>query len=61
MACRNTSRANQARDKLLEEFPHANIDIELVDVGNMISVFKFCDAIKNNTPQLIIYSVMLEF
>ncbi|CAO3636564.1 unnamed protein product [Cunninghamella blakesleeana] len=47
MACRSASRANQARKRLLEEFPHANIDIELVDVGNMMSVFKFCDAIKN--------------
>jgi NAD(P)-dependent dehydrogenase (short-subunit alcohol dehydrogenase family) len=46
MACRNLSRANQARGLLLEEFPQANINVEIVDVGNVASVFQFCENIK---------------
>lgn len=46
MACRNLSRANHARGRLLEEFPQANINVEIVDVGNIASVFQFCENIK---------------
>ncbi|KAI9361493.1 hypothetical protein BD770DRAFT_317288 [Pilaira anomala] len=50
MACRNPSRAANAKEKLLLEFPSANIDIELVDVGSVKSVmyphvnYLFCNA-----------------
>lgn len=46
MACRNPSRAANAKEKLLLEFPSANIDIELVDVGSVKSVMAFSTAIK---------------
>ncbi|KAG2219690.1 hypothetical protein INT45_001862 [Circinella minor] len=52
MACRNHTRANNARDTLLAEFPGANIDIKLVDLGSSISVFDFCKAIKNSYSQV---------
>lgn len=47
MACRNGGRASRARLSLLQQFPSANIDIELVDLVNAQSVFKFCDNIKS--------------
>lgn len=47
MACRNPARANKARELLLSQFPTANIDIELVDVGCAKSVLSFSSAIKN--------------
>ncbi|SAM09774.1 hypothetical protein [Absidia glauca] len=52
MACRNLSRANHARGLLLEEFPQANIDVEIVDVGNIASVFQFCENIKKKYQQI---------
>ncbi|KAI9491457.1 hypothetical protein BDB00DRAFT_833093 [Zychaea mexicana] len=48
MACRNHTRASNARKSLLAEFPEANIDIKLVDVGSTISVFDFCKAVKDS-------------
>ncbi|KAI9274677.1 hypothetical protein BDA99DRAFT_498218 [Phascolomyces articulosus] len=45
MACRNHTRASIARESLLAQFPGANIDIKLVDLGSAISVFDFCKAI----------------
>lgn len=47
MACRNHARASTARDRLLHQFPEADIVIELVDTGSVASVFRFCDAIKS--------------
>lgn len=47
MACRNPTRANNARERLLLEFPLAHIDIELVDVGSVQSVLTFSEAIIN--------------
>jgi NAD(P)-dependent dehydrogenase (short-subunit alcohol dehydrogenase family) len=47
MACRNPTRAHNARERLLEEFPFAHIDIELVDVGSVESVLSFSTAIIN--------------
>lgn len=47
MACRNPARANKAKELLLNQFPFANIDIELVDVGCTKSVLSFSAAIIN--------------
>lgn len=47
MACRNPTRAHNARERLLLEFPLAQIDIELVDVGSVQSVLSFSKAIIN--------------
>jgi NAD(P)-dependent dehydrogenase (short-subunit alcohol dehydrogenase family) len=47
MACRNPTRAKNAREKLLQQFPYSNIDIELVDVGSVKSVISFSAAIKD--------------
>ncbi|KAJ8651934.1 hypothetical protein O0I10_012481 [Lichtheimia ornata] len=47
MACRNGGRASRARLSLLQQFPSANINIELVDLANAQSVFRFCDNIKS--------------
>lgn len=47
MACRNPTRAKSAREKLLNQFPFAHIDIELVDVGSVKSVINFTKAISD--------------
>ncbi|KAL9538346.1 hypothetical protein MBANPS3_011003 [Mucor bainieri] len=52
MACRNPARASKARELLLNQFPFANIDIELVDVGCSKSVLSFSSAIKNKYPHI---------
>ncbi|KAJ8655341.1 hypothetical protein O0I10_009030 [Lichtheimia ornata] len=46
MACRNLSRAKRAQSSLLEQFPFADIDIELVDLNSVRSVLEFCANIK---------------
>lgn len=46
MACRNFSRAKRAQSSLLNQFPFADIDIELVDLNNVRSVLEFCTHIK---------------
>jgi 17beta-estradiol 17-dehydrogenase/3beta-hydroxysteroid 3-dehydrogenase len=47
MACRNPARANKAKESLLQQFPFAHIDIEIVDVGSTKSVLSFCAAISD--------------
>ncbi|KAI8335654.1 hypothetical protein EDC96DRAFT_524667 [Choanephora cucurbitarum] len=47
MACRNPSRAEKARELLRQQFPSGHIELELVDVGSMNSVFSFCQAVRN--------------
>jgi hypothetical protein len=46
MACRSPTRAKEAKDSLLMEYPNAHIDIELVDVANVKTVFSFCKTIQ---------------
>ncbi|KAI8393584.1 uncharacterized protein BYT42DRAFT_551563 [Radiomyces spectabilis] len=46
MACRSQTRASNARQKLLAQFPYATIDIILVDIGDVLSVLEFCHQIR---------------
>lgn len=59
MACRNPSRAANAKERLLLEFPFANIDIELVDVGSVQSVMSFSGSITNKYEIIIIFECKL--
>ncbi|KAI7905187.1 uncharacterized protein BX663DRAFT_502056 [Cokeromyces recurvatus] len=52
MACRNASRAEKARQLLLDQFPFGHIDIELVDIGSIQSVLDFCINIINKYPHV---------
>ncbi|KAG0166321.1 hypothetical protein DFQ30_007337 [Apophysomyces sp. BC1015] len=52
MACRNSTRASNARDQLMQLFPLADIRIELVDIGRVESVFQFCEAILKKYPHV---------
>lgn len=45
MACRNPTRANKAKETLMQQFPFAQVDVEIVDVGSTKSVLSFCGAI----------------
>ncbi|KAG0743361.1 hypothetical protein G6F57_008157 [Rhizopus arrhizus] len=54
MACRNLTRATLAKEKLIKQFPFAHINIELVDVSSMKSVFSFTKNI-NSKYQYVNY------
>ena len=47
MACRNMKRANDARNKLVEEYPSANIEILEYDQSSLKSVKNASDVIKD--------------
>ncbi|CAG8764077.1 10429_t:CDS:2, partial [Funneliformis caledonium] len=47
LACRNQARATTARNDLLKEFPEGLVEIVLVDVASIESVFKCCKEIKD--------------
>ncbi|HAA54579.1 MAG TPA: hypothetical protein DCE42_07465, partial [Myxococcales bacterium] len=46
MACRNASRAESARDAILQEHPDANISVEIVDVSVLADVRRCCTRLK---------------
>lgn len=47
MASRNESKLQDARKRLLEEIPNAQLEIEIVDLTNLDSIKKFCNRIKD--------------
>lgn len=47
MACRNFEKASKKKQWLLRRFPHADIDIQMVNLESMESVFHFCSVIIN--------------
>ena len=48
MAVRNIEKANMVKTNLLNEFPNANIKIEVVDQSKRTSIMSFVSSIKNN-------------
>lgn len=52
LACRNPSRANDAKERLLTQYPNADIDIELVDVSSVKSVLTFSEKINTKYHQV---------
>jgi NAD(P)-dependent dehydrogenase (short-subunit alcohol dehydrogenase family) len=52
MACRNLIKAQKAKEKILEEFPHANLFIEEYDQASFHSIDSFCENIKLNHPKI---------
>ncbi|CAI2178233.1 2461_t:CDS:2 [Funneliformis geosporum] len=47
LACRNQIRASAARNDLLKEFPKGLVEIVLIDIASIESVFKSCKEIKD--------------
>ena len=45
MAVRNIERGNKAREKLLEEFPSAQIEVWNLDLASLDSIHSFCDKV----------------
>lgn len=45
MACRNYEKAFKKKQYLLRRFPNADIDIEMVDLESVESVFHLCSVI----------------
>ncbi|KAJ6654674.1 hypothetical protein lerEdw1_006696 [Lerista edwardsae] len=52
LACRNTEKATATRNRLLSIFPHADISIVQVDVGNLKSVLHAATEIKKRFNHL---------
>ncbi|CAG8509025.1 4964_t:CDS:2 [Acaulospora morrowiae] len=52
LCCRNRKKASDARDTLLKEFPSGLIDIIIVDVGSVDSVFRSCKEIKKKYDRI---------
>ncbi|CAG8743286.1 399_t:CDS:2, partial [Racocetra fulgida] len=48
LACRNATRASVAREELTKEYPESLVDIVIVDLSSIDSVFKCCKEIKEN-------------
>ena len=46
MACRNLNKANEAKNKLLEEFPNGNILVKQYDQASLVSIENFANDIK---------------
>ncbi|RHZ82979.1 hypothetical protein Glove_101g44 [Diversispora epigaea] len=46
LGCRNEVKASKARTDLLKEYPNSLIDIVIVDVSSVNSIFKFCRKLK---------------
>lgn len=45
-ACRNYTRAMKARHRLVQAYPHATVDLLLVDLSSTRSVLACCQKIK---------------
>ncbi|ORX95111.1 3-keto-steroid reductase [Basidiobolus meristosporus CBS 931.73] len=52
LGCRNQKRAEEARDKLLKQFPRAKVEILLVDTSSASSVFKAAAEFKQRFDRL---------
>ncbi len=54
MACRNENKAITAKNKILEEFPDAKIEIEILDLANFESIKAFVKRIENKKIDALI-------
>jgi NAD(P)-dependent dehydrogenase (short-subunit alcohol dehydrogenase family) len=56
MACRSSKRAEEAKLKILEDYPNASIDILLLDLGDLSTIDAFVKAYKEkyNTLDILI-------
>lgn len=52
MASRNEGKLQEAKKQLLSEIPHADLEIEVVDLTSLESIQKFCNRIKANYPKI---------
>lgn len=52
MASRNEQKLKDAKNKLQDELPNANLEIEVVDLTNLDSIRKCCDRIKNKYKKI---------
>lgn len=52
MASRNESKLKEAKRKLLEEVPNADLEIEIVDLANLDSIKKFSERINSKYDKI---------
>ncbi len=52
MACRSRDRAESARDEIKKEYPEADLDIILLDLGSLESVRQFADEFNQHYDRL---------
>lgn len=52
MACRNVSKGEEARERVLKENPGADLQVMQVDMASLTSVMKFVEALKSRGDKL---------
>lgn len=52
MACRNMSKANDAKNQILKEVPKADLELMEIDLGSLQSVRKFAESYKSKFDRL---------
>jgi len=52
LACRDRSKAEAARQKIIAYHPASNVEVRLIDTGNLQSVRQFADAFHRDFDQL---------
>ncbi|CAG8554697.1 3711_t:CDS:2 [Cetraspora pellucida] len=52
LACRNATRASVAREELIKEYPESLVDVVIVDLSSIDSVFKCCKEIKEKYDRI---------
>lgn len=52
MACRNVSKGEQAKEKILGENPNADLQVMQVDMSSLTSVMQFAEALKSSRVKL---------
>ncbi|MBO7526700.1 MAG: SDR family NAD(P)-dependent oxidoreductase [Clostridia bacterium] len=55
MACRNKEKAKEAMDRLIHEYPQANISIAELDIANFSSIESFVQKIKDDKTDIDVF------
>ena len=52
LACRDAKRAQDARDKIIEESKNKNVEVELLDLSKLKSIKAFSERINSKLDKL---------
>jgi len=55
MACRNNEKAKEARDKLISQYPRANISIAQLDLASFASIESFVQKVKDDHTDIDVF------
>lgn len=55
LGCRNPKRAEEAKQKILEEYPHSRVYIQIIDVTDPQSVRAAAEELNNRLVEKLAY------